>query len=302
MRLVSLLRSKAVGWTLYSMLIAILVVIFVDIIGFKEVTVHYFNRDGKAPVDVDINSLDYLGRTLDCEINIPRHAGLKLRMVHVHSWEWSDFFKEKGLGPDFEAYFIHPTEEDIYGLRAEDIDHLKRKFQFKVSGSPGLYPFDAYKAEFGMIVLNVIGEGKKAGPLAVTTRVQENLPGFYITDAKEKLTFQGVAEKAQKFGVQPQNTFSFRLVRGKFLRLFTVYIYSLAFIFMIYIGFRRSTKEVLGQGLGYFAALWGIRNIISGKVEIFPTMIDYFTLVLFTMLVLIIVGRLLHNYYEQEHG
>ena len=34
-------------------------------------------------------------------------------------------------------------------------------------------------------------------------------------------------------------------------------------------------------------------------MDIFPTLIDYLTLMLFTMLVIIIIGRLLREYYKK---
>jgi hypothetical protein len=222
-----------------------------------------------------------------------------MRMLHVSSWAWDDFMKKEGLGPMPEVYFIHPTEEDIYSLKSKDIDQLSREFQFKVSGDPFLYPFDSYNAEFGISLLNAFKQEQPAVPVKVTTIVEDYLPGFYMTDTKDALTFQKKAEASAR-EILPDNTFSFVLVREQFLRLFTIYIYSLAFIFLIYIGFRRNTQELLLQSLGYFAALWGIRNIISGKVEIFPTIIDYLTLILFTLLLLIIIGRLLQEYYEKE--
>lgn len=313
----NIFRSRIFGWALYCLLIIGLVWAFGYIIIFKEESVIDFNRDlitykvdGKTHfkyktdkpqpiIKLDIVNIDFLKNTLNCRIRVDSYNNLNIRMLHVHSWTWSDFLKKEGIGPDFEVYFIHPTEEEIYNLKSKDIDQLNREFQFKVSGNPFLYPFDSYKAEFGILLMNLSEKQQKAAPIKVTTKVEDYLNGFYMTDKKDALTFQKEAESSAK-EILPDNTFSFTLVREKFIRLFTVYIYSIAFIFLIYIGFRRNIQELLLQGLGYFAALWGIRNIISGKVEIFPTIIDYLTLVSFTMLVLIIIGRLLQEYYRQK--
>ncbi len=316
--MVNIFRSRIFGWVLYSLLIMGLVGTFWHIIIFKGKSVVYFNSDlitykidGKKhfkyktdkpqpTIKIDIVNIDFLKNTLNCTIRVDGYNNLNIRMLHVYSWTWSDFLEKEGLGPVFEVYFIHPTEEEIYSLKAKDIDHLNREFQFKVSGNPFLYPFDSYKAEFGIKLLKVLTQEQRVAPIKVTTIVEDYLLGFYMTDTKDMLTFQKKAEVSVPKDTFPENTFSFTLVREKFLRLFTGYIYSIAFIFLIYIGFRRNIQELLIQSLGYFAALWGIRNIISGKVEIFPTIIDYLTLIFFTMLVLIIIGRLLQGYYQQK--
>lgn len=140
---------------------------------------------------------------------------------------------------------------------------------------------------------------RQAAPLDVITRLHEYLPGFYMDNLKDTLTFQ---KELKDNPMATNNMFSFQLVRNKFLRYFTIYIYALACLFLVYIAFRRSTSELLGQTLGYFAALWGIRNIITAKVEVFPTIIDYITLGLYSVLVLVVVGRLLHQYYLSQEA
>ena len=307
-------RSRVFGWTIYGLLIVGLIATFRQIMLFEERQVIYFNndfvtsrvdgkmyfryRDGKPQptVQIDLMELDLLRHALKCRIRIDRFQSLKIRMLHVTSWSWPRFFKEQKAGPHFEAYFLHPTEEDIYAGKMQDVEYLDREFLFKVEGRPVLYPFDSYRAEFGIDISHVAKAGEKAAPLRVTTLVQDYLAAFHMADVKHELTFQ--KEAAASSPVTP-NSFSFTLVRDNFLRMFTVYIYAVAFVFLIYIGFRRTIQELLAQSLGYFAALWGIRNIIAGKVEVFPTLIDYLTLMLFTMLVVIIIGRLLHEYYKK---
>lgn len=274
----NIFRSRIFGWALYCLLIIGLVWAFWRIIIFKEKSIIYFNSDlitykvdGKTyykyktdkpqpTIKIDVVNIDFLKKILNCKIRVDSYNNLNIRTLHVHSWAWDDFLKKKDLGPTPEVYFIHPTEEEIYNLKSKDIDQLNREFQFKVSGTPFLYPFDSYKAEFGISLMNLSGKQQTAAPIKVTTIVENYLPGFYMTDTKDALTFQKEAESSAK-GILPDNTFSFKLMREKFIRLFTLYIYSMAFIFLIYIGFRRSIQELLIQSMGYFAALWGIRNM-----------------------------------------
>ncbi len=319
------MRSKGFGWAIYIMLVIGIIGAFMHTIMFQEKPLEHFNsnmitykKDGKTyfdykgqrkpSIDIDINKIDYENNLLHCMVSIPRFENLTIRLVNIMSWDWGEFEKSEGLGPYATVYFIFPSEEEIYQKnKIEDLDHLSRQFSFKVSGNPTLYPFDSYNVEISILILHVpdlaAGEAstehpRKAVPLDVTTRLREYLPGFYVDNRKNSLSFQKDLIKGDPMATN--NMFSFRLVRIKFLRYFTVYIYTLACIFLAYIAFRRNVSELLGQALGYFAALWGIRGIITAKIEVFPTIIDYLTLGLYSVLVLIVAGRLLHQYYSPQ--
>jgi hypothetical protein len=305
--------KKIVAWSVYAAAVVALLAVFVHAALFEGRAVTYFNRDwevvrkdGKTfltyksgtrqpTIALEITRLDYVTRRLDCVLKIEPWDGLTVRAVTVASWEWSEAPRE--LGPTPEVYFVFPTAEEILSnRRPEETDRLERRFQFKVSGNPVLYPFDTYRAEVGIKLLRVTKPTAPSGKPAldyirVTTRVQESLADFHMTDQRHELTFQ---EEARKSNVLEENTFSFTFVRDRFLRSFTVYIYAIALGALIYIGFSRSPGELVGGALGYFAALWGLRNIIAGKIEVFPTVVDYITLLLFSLLVIIVIGRFLH--------
>jgi hypothetical protein len=319
---IALVRSRIVGWTLYALLALGIGSVFVHTALFKESTVEYFNRDWEVAkkdgrtslryksatrqptITIEFNRIDYLNRRLEGVLKIPRHERLRIRLAHVLSWEWPAHLRDE-IGPTPDTYFIFPSEEEIYQLRGEDAEFLERKFQFRVEGNPALYPFDTYRAEVGVVLLAVgetdakaapPGQRPHASPVRVTTKVEEFLPDFSMTARQHALTFQ---KEAQASGLPVDNSFSFALVRPRFLRFFTVYIYAIALGVLIYLGFSRTAKELLGGALGYFAALWGIRSIIAGKAEVFPTAVDYVTLCLYSALVLVVIGRLLHGYYAE---
>ena len=178
MKISHLIRVKGFGWTIYGMLVLGIMGAFTHTMMFREepevdfnsnmVTYKkngktYFRYEGlrKPTIDIDINRIDYENKLLDCVISIPRFQGLTIRAVNAMSWEWSEFWKRNGLGPDATVYFIFPSEEEIYNRKkVEDLDHLNRQFRFKVSGDPALYPFDSYNIEFGILILRCCAKFK----------------------------------------------------------------------------------------------------------------------------------------------
>lgn len=190
-----------------------------------------------------------------------------------------------------DTIYINSTSENI-SLRLNDektnmtiteIDSWIYKWKIEQKYS-GIKPTYYVKRENGD--LNIY-ESAEAYPIQMKVKVQESLPDFYGTYTKGEL----------KGGFE---TYNLIFVRGIFLRFFTIYIYLIAFIFMIYIGTKQEINELFGRTLGYFASLWLIRDIIVGKSEMYPSIIDYITLILFTILILIVIGRLLQGYYKQK--
>lgn len=87
------------------------------------------------------------------------------------------------------------------------------------------------------------------------------------------------------------NSFNFVLKRHRFVRLTALILYSVAFVFLIFIATREETSKVLTNSLGYLAALWGVRAIIIGSVKLFPTVIDFTTLGLYVAVFAIVIYK-----------
>jgi hypothetical protein len=318
-------RGQIIAWSVYALAVLALIALFVGTALFQERSVEYFNRnwdvvkrDGKTrevlrnpdeprqhTVTLELNRLDYLNRRLDCLVKIERHEKLQIRMVNVLSWEWPHELGDE-VGPMFDAYFVFPAEEEIYERLGKDVDHLERKFQLRVFGNPVWYPFDRYRADLSVVILNV-PEGVVeavtpsrpfyADSIRVTTLVQDSLPEFHMTARKHELSFPGTL--APEAG---PNSFSFVLARNRFLQVFTGYIYAVALGVLIYLGFSRNPNELLGGAVGYFVSLWSVRSIIVGKMEVFPTIVDYATLLLFSLLVIVIIGRFMHIRFASQRA
>jgi hypothetical protein len=160
MSMTRIFRRRAFGWTMYGLVIVGLIATFWQVMLFEERQGIYFNSGKSQPtVQIDLVDLDLLRHALKCRIRVDRFQGLKVRMLHVTSWSWPAFFRERQAGPHFEAYFLHPTEEDIYAGKMQDVEYLDREFLFKVEGRPVLYPFDRYRAEFGIDISHVAKAG-----------------------------------------------------------------------------------------------------------------------------------------------
>ncbi len=91
------------------------------------------------------------------------------------------------------------------------------------------------------------------------------------------------------------NSFNLILKRHRFVRATAVILYSIAFAFLFYIATREETSKVLTNSLGYIAALWGIRGIIVGSSKLFPTIIDFVTLILYVAVFIIVAYKWLFS-------
>lgn len=87
------------------------------------------------------------------------------------------------------------------------------------------------------------------------------------------------------------NSFSISLRRHGFMKSIAAVLYLIAFIFLAYIWKEKTTSGVLTNSLGYLAALWGIRQVILGSAKLFPTVIDFVTLLLYLIVACIVIFK-----------
>jgi hypothetical protein len=95
--------------------------------------------------------------------------------------------------------------------------------------------------------------------------------------------------------VTDSNSFNLILKRHRFVRATAVILYIIAVAFLFYIATREETSKVLTNSLGYIAALWGIRGIIVGSSKLFPTIIDFVTLILYVTVFIIVAYKWLFS-------
>lgn len=146
-----------------------------------------------------------------------------------------------------------------------------------------LYPFESYVLN---IQIDYLKKNSDETPiiLAVENRIDETI---MIKKCEPGYSFD---KNTTDF-----NSLHLILRRHRFVRLMAVILYIIAICFLVYIARLQETKDVLTSSLGYIAALWGIRGIIIGPSKLFPTIIDFITLILYVAVFIIVVYRLLFN-------
>jgi hypothetical protein len=87
------------------------------------------------------------------------------------------------------------------------------------------------------------------------------------------------------------NAFAIVYIRHRFVKVTFGILYIIAGIFLFYIWRRGETAAVMTSSLGYIAALWGIRQIIVGNVKLFPTLVDFVTLLLYLIVITMAVRK-----------
>ena len=63
-------------------------------------------------------------------------------------------------------------------------------------------------------------------------------------------------------------------------------------VFFVYLLRLNKPDELMTKSLGFFGALWGVRAVlVPGTVKVFPTLIDYVVLIIFSFVFGLIVVR-----------
>jgi len=85
----------------------------------------------------------------------------------------------------------------------------------------------------------------------------------------------------------------FALRRPLVIRVVSVLFLVIAVLFLFYIWKITDIKELFGSSIGFFATLWGLRElIVPDSVTVFPTAVDYAVLALYTILFSIVLYQL----------
>ena len=124
------------------------------------------------------------------------------------------------------------------------------------------YPFDSYKFHLNL--------EEQSTYTSVVTNI-----------SPEKVT---IVCKLNNFCIVKKGINEFILKRLWTFKLITIIFILLIIFYTIYLWISKSTINILTQSIGLFVGVWSIRTIICTNAPVFPTVIDYFTLVIFITL------------------
>ena len=150
--------------------------------------------------------------------------------------------------------------------------------------NPYLYPFERYTMNLH------IGLSKGAGE---NDDDEEEAPiKLYVSDdVIEIVPYRCLNGYSFERGDASPNAFAVTFMRHRFVIVTFGILYTIAGVFLIYIWQRGEASAVMTNSLGYIAALWGIRQIIIGNVKLFPTLVDFVTLLLYLIVITIAVRK-----------
>ena len=283
------LKNKAFGWALYVLITVFLITYIIYLISTKEISEITYNKidiHSRTYVLIfNINEFDYSKQKINCDLNIYTDFGHTFKIASLIIGSKSDTLIRNDVFPTCFSYppltdMINIAEEKEVRLPYQELNGRTFDFSFRPNnGNKFLYPFDKYYVQLETLII-----GNETPLPNFEIRVRDNISDLNMINFHKKSDL----------------SFSFQFVRSKFIRFFTIFIYTIAFITLIFIGVKQNIKDILFQSLGYFLALWGIRDIMSKNVSFFPTLIDYLTIILITLLILIISGRLLNQFYKSK--
>ena len=81
------------------------------------------------------------------------------------------------------------------------------------------------------------------------------------------------------------------LERPRLLRLITILLALVTFIFLVFLAFQRDVTALMWQSLGFFATVWAARNILLTNVTVFPVVVDYVSIYVYFLAALILIAK-----------
>jgi len=151
----------------------------------------------------------------------------------------------------------------------------------RVSAQEIWYPFDSYEMPiYPRACVNNSGG-------ACTGKDNTAIDAFEAIVADQN--FVGVLDNNKS----TPGGYTLTLSRKFFVRMVCVIFLVFSLIFLIYLVTAGDVKDLLPKSLGFFATLWGLRNlIVPSSITVFPTIVDYCILTIFCLLFLLVFMKL----------
>lgn len=225
--------------------------------------------------------------------------------------------KISDLSPMFGLAGLRLIRQTVYPLKFELLkDSLQTEpphdnnITLSVIGDPQYFPFDTYAIVYQLDTGALLEYRKSSANIESTNEVTTHFPGFvvrelflnelesYIGSAGNELDQKSATKKQEadrKFWSGPG--VAILVGRPPFLKLLTIILGAVAVISMFLLFRFSEPSKYFMNSLGTFAALWGVRSIITVGAPKTPNVVDFVTLALFVLQVGLVVGR---GWYRRE--
>ena len=215
-----------------------------------------------------------------------------------------------------------------------DVPEVVRQ-ELTAIGDARLYPFDHYLL-MGAISCQAFAYVDKDHPDMTVPgdqyRVDLRIPGFTLRDADieelaerqkrqpvpdltglESSSTMKVDPNAQAFfkamndsyvrynsDLWQHGAFAFVLERPLFLRVLAVFLGVVALLSVLYVAFGTEPKQMVLNAVGTFLGLWAVRQALSVDAPKTATLVDYATLGLYFLLIVIVFARVLWGFEKSD--
>jgi hypothetical protein len=164
-------------------------------------------------------------------------------------------------------------------LRAELIASSKIAWGLQDDPSVFWYPFDRYTLQVDPQLLR-----PQLGGWWETMRLNQ----FYLDLSGQNLRFHAPIQQSSDIN---QNQYIFQLERPAVLRAIVLIAAMLSVIWLVFLATAADPKETIGSIVTFFLGVFALRSTLLGTVTVFPTLIDYASLALYTTAITIILVR-----------
>jgi hypothetical protein len=162
--------------------------------------------------------------------------------------------------------------------------------ELRYESKPFFYPFESYTLD-----MHIVFKKKNIAPPPafveppLRLEVRSKISEIALQSCSAHYSFRESETPGRT------NNFSVTLDRNPYPRSIAVILFAAAAVFLFFISRLEETSKVVSISLGYLATVWASHQIIIGTVALFPTVVDFVTLMLFVFVLAIVVHKSLYH-------
>lgn len=233
--------------------------------------------------------------------NIPARSKYRIYYLRPEIRDLSSSFNLLGLRMISQVTY-HPAFDRV---KDSLLGELPRDGSVVLSilGDPRMFPFDQYRVVCEVQAGAFLEYDKQIAPIDSGFSVLPRFPGFVVRQmSKEELQGgssplrEGIDRNtptANQYNPQfwSESGIAISAERPLFLRVLTIVLGVAALVSLAFVYLLSEPSKYFLNSLGAFAALWGVRSILTASAPKTPNVVDFAVLVLFIVQIILVAVR-----------
>jgi hypothetical protein len=233
--------------------------------------------------------------------NVPARSKYHVYYLRPEVRDLSGVFNLLGLRMISQVTY-HPVFDRVKDSLLNELPQ-DRSVVLSVMGNPRMFPFDQYQIVCEIQAGAFLEYDKQVAPVDSGFSVLPRFPGFVVRQmSKEELKggssplreeIDRKAPTADQYNPSfwMQSGIAISAERPLFLRTLTIVLGVVALVSLVFVYLLSEPSKYFLNSLGAFAALWGVRSILTTGAPKTPNIIDFAVLGLFVVQIILVAGR-----------